>query len=119
MTRPTIELDYTVLDCPEPVALARFYESILGWDITRDDEDWAILRGPGSVQIAFQHAPDFTPLNWPSEGIRIHLDFVVDDMKAAGEFVVAAGAELIDDAQSTFWVYRDPVGHLFCLCIRT
>ncbi|WP_230592461.1 VOC family protein [Rhodococcoides fascians] len=73
-----------------------------------------VLMGTG----AFQRAPDFTPIDWPSEGIKIHLDLVVDDMEQARDFVVDAGATLIDHAQSSFWVYRDPAGHIFCLCKR-
>ncbi|OZC76513.1 glyoxalase [Rhodococcus sp. 06-462-5] len=118
MTRPTITVDYTVLDCPDPAALGRFYSTILGWEPVRDDGDWVVVHGPGELRLAFQKAPDFTPIDWPSEGIKIHLDLVVDDMEQARDFVVDAGAELIDHAQPSFWVFRDPAGHIFCLCKR-
>lgn len=118
MTRPTITFDYTVLDCPDPAALARFYTTVLGWEEVPGGGDWVTAVGPGELRLAFQQAPDFTPLQWPSEGIKIHLDLVVDDLNSARDFVVDAGAELIDDTNSTFWVFRDPVGHLFCLCAR-
>lgn len=118
MNAPVIAVDYTVLDCPDPAALARFYSTILGWEPVRDDGDWVVVHGPGELRLAFQKAPEFTPVDWPNDGIKIHLDFVVDEMERARDFVVEAGATLIDDAHESFWVYRDPVGHIFCLCKR-
>ena len=118
MNAPVIAVDYTVLDCPNPATLARFYSTILGWEPVRDDGDWVVVHGPGELRLAFQKAPDFTPVDWPNDGIKIHLDFVVDEMEQARDFVVDAGATLIDDAHESFWVYRDPVGHIFCLCKR-
>ena len=118
-TPPSITVDYTVLDCPEPAELARFYSTILGWDPVGDDGDWVVIHGAGELRLAFQRAPEFTPIDWPSEGIKIHLDLVVDDLEQARDFVVDAGATLIDNTHSSFWVYRDPVGHIFCLCKRT
>ena len=120
MTAPTIDMDYTVLDCPDTAALAEFYRQVLGWEITRSEGDWAVLQGPGELRLAFQKANDFTPLDWPSDGIKIHLDFMVDDMAVAEEHVLAVGATKLEgnDDHPGFTVFRDPVGHLFCLCVR-
>lgn len=120
MTAPTIDMDYTVLDCPDTAALAEFYRQVLGWEITRSEGDWAVLQGPGELRLAFQKANDFTPLDWPSDGIKIHLDFMVDDMAVAEEHVLAVGATKLEgnDDHPGFAVFRDPVGHLFCLCVR-
>lgn len=121
MTSPKIELDYTVLDCPDPAALAEFYGRVLGWEIVRSEGDWAVLQGPGELRLAFQQAADFVPLDWPSDGIKIHLDFVVDDMDATEKYVLELGAVKIDGPNDhpSFTVFRDPVGHLFCLCRRS
>ncbi|ORI21727.1 VOC family protein [Rhodococcus sp. 1168] len=120
MTRPAIDMDYVVLDCPDTAALAGFYGEMLGWNIVRSEKDWTILQGPGNLKLAFQLAEDFVPLEWPSEGIKIHLDLVVDDMAASEEFVVGLGATKVTGPldQPSFTVFRDPVGHLFCLCLR-
>ncbi|MGW0042568.1 VOC family protein [Rhodococcus sp. NPDC003348] len=120
MTRPDIAVDYTVLDCPAPVVLAEFYRDVLGWEITLSDDDWAVLQGPGGFRLAFQLAPDFTPISWPAEGVKMHLDFVVDDMDASERWVVGLGAHLVEGGEDhpTFRVFRDPVGHHFCLCAR-
>lgn len=121
MTRPEIAVDYTVLDCPDPRALAEFYRDVLGWEIVLSEDDWAVLQGPGALRLAFQLAPDFAPVRWPAEGVKMHLDFVVDDMDAAQRWVLALGADLVEGGVNhpTFRVFRDPVGHHFCLCSRT
>lgn len=120
MTAPKIDMDYTVLDCPDTAVLAEFYGKVLGWEIVRSEGDWAVLQGPGELRLAFQQAPDFTPLDWPSEGIKIHLDLIVDDMEATEQYVLALGATKIEDNDDhpSFTVFRDPVGHVFCLCQR-
>ena len=120
MTAPKIDMDYTVLDCPDTAALAEFYQQVLGWEITRSEGDWAVLQGPGELRLAFQQAPDFAPLEWPSEGIKIHLDFMIDDMAAATRHVLDLGAKLLDDSDGhpSFVAFRDPAGHVFCLCRR-
>ncbi|GGG15109.1 glyoxalase [Rhodococcoides trifolii] len=121
MTTPAIEMDYTVLDCPDPGALAAFYSGVLGWSVARDEGDWAEIRGPGQLRLAFQLAPEFAPIAWPDSGVHAHLDLVVDEFETTERHVLSLGAELVDasDAHSTFRVYRDPAGHIFCLCIRT
>ena len=107
MRRPNIGMDYTVLDCPDPAALANFYVQVLEWKSVRDEDDWHVIEGPGGGRLAFQLAPDFVPVDWPTSGVGIHLDLFV-------------GAQRVTDIpeHQTFRVYRDPVGHFFCLCLR-
>jgi predicted enzyme related to lactoylglutathione lyase len=120
MTAPKIDVDYTVLDCPDTEALASFYGKVLGWNIARTDDSWTVLQGPGELRLAFQKAPDFTPIEWPSDGIKIHLDFVVDDMEETENYVLGLGATKLEGNENHpgFTVFRDPVGHIFCLCRR-
>ena len=121
MTRPTIDIDYTVLDCPDPAALATFYAELLGWTVVRSDDDWAQIDGPGMQRLAFQRAPKFEPVSWPASGIGVHLDLVIDDDYRESEpWALGLGATVVDagDDHPTFRVYADPVGHLFCLCVR-
>ncbi len=47
MTRPNIGMDYAVLDCPDPAALANFYVQVLEWKSVRDEDDWHVIEGPG------------------------------------------------------------------------
>lgn len=109
-----------VLDCPDPVALARFYAELVGGRVVDDGDGWVDLEGADGAALAFQAAPGFVPPNWPSakESQQFHLDVTVDDLDAAEKKVLALGATALeaDDRQRSFRVYADPAGHPFCLC---
>ncbi|MEV4051563.1 VOC family protein [Amycolatopsis sp. NPDC049688] len=114
-------LGVVALDCPDPVALAEFYRSVLEWEAPEVAEDghWVTLANPaGGAGIAFQRVPDYRPPAWPSADHpqQLHLDLNVTDLEAAHERVLGLGAKLLDDKPETFRVYADPVGHPFCLC---
>ena len=116
-------LGAVVLDCPDPVALARFYAGILGGEIkTNADggDEWVDLDGVAGTTLAFQAAPGFVPPKWPSaeESQQFHLDLTVDDMDAAEKKVLELGATVLEaaDRERSFRVYADPAGHPFCLC---
>ncbi len=118
---PTLEA--VALDCPDPVALAEFYRELLDWgapEIT-DGGRWVNLRNPaGGVWLAFQRDPGHQPSTWPSGEVaqQAHLDLEVTDLPAAHERALAIGAKLLDSSHDSFWVYADPAGHPFCLCVR-
>lgn len=117
------ELRAVVLDCPDPLALAEFYQGLVGGEIDSDADDWVTLRDGGNVLLSFQLAPDYQPPVWPSADRpqQFHIDVTVTDVEEAEPKVLALGAhrhevqpaELTDD---TFRVYLDPAGHPFCLC---
>ncbi|MGP3967952.1 VOC family protein [Streptomyces sp. 6N223] len=115
----------TVLDCPDPRALAEFYGAVLGWELNPDaeGEDWAELNGPHGRALAFQLSEGYQPPRWPGteHGQQFHLDLDVprEQLDAAEERVIALGARLLegDEGGKRAWrVYADPVGHPFCLC---
>ncbi|ONK15116.1 hypothetical protein STBA_59300 [Streptomyces sp. MP131-18] len=117
-------LQCTVIDCPSPIALGRFYREILGWKLDGSDPSWVTLTSPGGQRLAFQAAPDHRPPRWPDpeHPQQFHLDFDVptrDDIDAAHERVIALGATFLHDSggqTSGFRVFSDPAGHPFCLC---
>ncbi|MEU6843722.1 VOC family protein [Streptomyces sp. NPDC046716] len=115
-------LGATVLDCPDPLALARFYAALLGGTPATDpaEPDWVDLEVPGGHPLAFQEAPGYAPPPWPSVGgaQQFHLDLKVEDLDAGEKEVLALGATVLDNEDRTrSWrVYADPVGHPFCLC---
>jgi catechol 2,3-dioxygenase-like lactoylglutathione lyase family enzyme len=119
MSVPTMHS--VVLDCPDPRALAGFYARLLDWPAAEADADnsWATITGPNGLLIEFQRAEDYRPPTWPDaeRPQMFHLDLDVSDIEAAHERVIGLGARQLD-VQKTFRVYGDPVGHLFCLCIR-
>ncbi|MYQ75768.1 MULTISPECIES: VOC family protein [unclassified Streptomyces] len=111
------------IDCPDPAALAGFYQKVLGGEVTHDNDRWYDLRVPGGARLAFQLAPDHRPPEWPRadrNSQQEHLDFEVTDMEAAQREVLALGATPLDvdddGGKRGFRVFADPAGHPFCLC---
>jgi catechol 2,3-dioxygenase-like lactoylglutathione lyase family enzyme len=115
------------VDCPDPLELARFYESITGWELDDADEgvwdgneDWVQLRSTGGATLAFQRSPGFRPPVWPSDEHpqQMHLDFDVPDLDEAEIEILALGARKAEvQPGTTFRVYIDPAGHPFCLVL--
>ena len=114
-----------VLDCPDPWALARFWASLLGGVPVELDPGWVTLEPPPHGQrLSFQATA--TPL--VQDMARVHFDIQVEDLTEAHARVVSAGAVLIGehvsprpgpDGKPVPWrVYRDQVGHPFCLVVR-
>ncbi len=110
----------TVLDCPDPVALAGFYAALLGWTVDADgDDDWAEARSDDGHWIAFQRVDAFAPPQWPGQEHpqQMHIDVSVADLDAAEAAVLAIGASKHEHQPGTdFRVFLDPAGHPFCLC---
>jgi hypothetical protein len=121
--RPAFQLTATVLDAPDPRALAGFYATLLGWPIGRDEPDWVTLRPPGGGPgLSFQHEPIHARPTWPAaageQQMQLHLDIEVGDLGSAGAKAVAAGAVLAEfQPQEDVRVYLDPAGHPFCLWV--
>lgn len=110
-----------VFDAPDLRAESAFWASVLGGTV-EEDADWHTISVDGRPRLAVQLAPDLAPPDWPGAGTpqQIHLDLFVDDIGAAHDEVLAAGARVLQDADrgkpSGFVVYADPAGHPFCLC---
>jgi catechol 2,3-dioxygenase-like lactoylglutathione lyase family enzyme len=112
-------LEKTVVDCPDPRALAAFYAEVLGMRVTEDSADWVVIgRAPGWRELAFQRADPWVPPAWPDpqRPQQAHLDVRVADVEAAERAVLALGARrLAGEAGTGFRVFADPAGHPFCL----
>jgi hypothetical protein len=110
--------DTVTIDCPSPIALARFYGQLLEWTVPEDDADFVVLDPPGGgTAITFQRAADFVAPTWPKAAVQqqMHLDLAVDDPDGAHDRAIILGARHLD-TQEKFRVYADPAGHPFCLC---
>ncbi|GAA0425239.1 glyoxalase [Acrocarpospora corrugata] len=115
-------LQCTVLDCSDALALARFYQSLLGGEVNRRDprwmlsDTWATLHTDAGTVLAFQGVADYRPPNWPDPAHpqQFHLDIGVDDLDRAQAQVLHLGATLLDSSQG-WHIYADPAGHPFCL----
>ncbi|OIQ71474.1 glyoxalase-like domain protein [mine drainage metagenome] len=116
----------TVLDCPDPIALANFYGAITGWPINakrtwRDESGtvgWAELSSDEGAALGFELVDDYCPPTWPEGEVpqQAHLDFEVANLDIAEGEVLRIGATKADFQPGTdLRVFFDPAGHPFCL----
>ncbi|MBY8878825.1 VOC family protein [Actinacidiphila acidipaludis] len=112
-------LEKTVLDCPDPRALAAFYAAVLGMRVNEDGDDWVVIgTEPGARQSAFQRVTDWTAPDRPDprRPQQLHLDIRVDDVETAEHEVLALGARrLPGELEGRYRVFADPADHPFCL----
>jgi catechol 2,3-dioxygenase-like lactoylglutathione lyase family enzyme len=109
-----------VIDCPDPSALARFYEQLLGWIRVQDDGDWVVIgEAADRVGLAFTRAAGFRAPTWPEPEVQqqMHFDVRVDDLDAAEAAAIGLGARRLPGGGDDFRVFADPAGHPFCLCV--
>ncbi|GAB4098944.1 VOC family protein [Sinomonas halotolerans] len=110
----------TVLDCPDPAALASFYAALLGWTVEETSAEWASIRAGNGQSLAFQGVQGYRAPEWPGQEVpqQLHLDVTVDDLDEAELAVVDLGATKHGNQPgTTFRVFLDPAGHPFCLCL--
>lgn len=130
MERPDMRVSGPTLDADDPIALAEFYERLLGWPIIRREgprpgnpprDGWAMLRAPdGRSKIEVQWEPHYRPPVWPPiEGAQLmmmHLDVGVADLTLGVSWALEQGARLAQhQPQDDVRVMLDPAGHPFCL----
>ena len=112
------KLHGTVVDCTDPVKLAKFYADILGYTVVQSDPDWSVIGISVDLPgIAFQHVPNYVSPTWPSGDIptQIHFDIRVEDFELSVSKIESSGGKLLSKSSETFWVCADPEGHPFCI----
>lgn len=115
-----------VLDSDNAEALSAFYAGLLGW--TRlphsPGDEWIVVVNDNakfsSLALVFQQVDDYVRPVWPGKPDEqqqmTHLDFYVEDLKAAVEHAIACGAVLSETQTEDWWrILLDPAGHPFCL----
>lgn len=106
------------LDAPHPAGLAGFYRELLDLEVVWESADFVALKGAG-VLLTVQRVTDHVPPDWPSGpvGKQLHLELAVDDLNAAEQAVIAAGARKATEqpAPDKWRVLFDPAGHPFCI----
>lgn len=116
-----IRLRTVVVDCKDAHRTADFYRRLLGWEFSKEEPDWVLLRDPkGGTGLSFQTEEGYLPPVWPEEEGKprkmLHLDFLVRHLEEAENHALACGAE---KAPQQFLkgvtVFFDPDGHPFCL----
>src|SRR5258708_30142916 len=114
-----------VMDCTEPWELARFWAGLLGGAGVEWCAGWVTPEPPPRGQRLSFQATAAVP---DREAARVHFEVLVDDLAAAGDRVVAAGAVFLREhvsprpgpgGEPVGWrVYLDPAGHPVCLVER-
>jgi predicted enzyme related to lactoylglutathione lyase len=112
-----IGLFAVTIDAPDGSALARFYAELLGWEVTYDGPEGALITGDDK-NVMFQQVSAYAAPRWPDPAYpqQAHLDISVDDLDAGETRVLELGAKRLPGSGDTWRVFADPADHPFCLC---
>ena len=116
------QMKMVTLDSADARRDARFWSTVLGWDVAHEQDEYAMLSGPGGLALGFGTVADYQPPAWPNPNgtKQFHLDVAVDDIDAGAAACVAAGATLADPQPGETWrVLLDPSGHPFCVTLAS
>jgi predicted enzyme related to lactoylglutathione lyase len=119
-------LQCVVLDCPDVLRLAAFYQSLLGGTVNQPGPRWSVsddfstLHAGSGLVLAFQRVTDYRAPQWPATGHpqQFHLDLDVADLDEAHQQVLELGASLLRADPRGWRIFADPAGHPFCLLSR-
>ncbi|MFI0084935.1 VOC family protein [Streptomyces bobili] len=117
---PRMTLRAITLDCPDPLALAAFYEQATGLEPhPESDAEFAGLTDENGLFIGFQRVDDYQAPGWPDQTVpqQFHLDFAVEDLDRAEARLLELGAGKPDHQPggARWRVLTDLAGHPFCL----
>jgi catechol 2,3-dioxygenase-like lactoylglutathione lyase family enzyme len=105
-------LEKTVIDCPDPRTLAKFYCQVLGMRVNGDIDGWVVIGSePGLRKLAFQRVTEWVPPRWPDPAYpqQLHLDIRVNDANQVEQELLALGATRVPGERETgFRVFTDP-----------
>ncbi len=118
-----ISLQYSPITAADVEESVAFYRDALGLTVQNDVSNaghrWVTLGGDGTASIVvsdpFEDAD--TQLALIAKGATQPIVFQTDDLDAAFERAVAAGAEVVQEPKAQFWgpkdcALRDPSGHM-------
>jgi hypothetical protein len=115
------------IDCADPVGLARFWCSVLDYEVLREDEDGGVVTigspavpegrdrlGPVPPVLTFAHVPEGKTVK-----NRLHIDVNPTDREQDEEVrrLLGLGARRVDVGQGdeSWVVLTDPEGNEFCV----
>jgi len=109
-----------IVDATEPSTLARFWEQVLGWERTFDDEGLVEISAPGNAKPTIVFAPVPEPKTLKN---RIHIDVnpVGCTRDEEVERLIGLGARRTDVGQGdqSWVVLADPEDNEFCVLATT
>jgi catechol 2,3-dioxygenase-like lactoylglutathione lyase family enzyme len=129
MTTRGIRWTGLAIDCADAGPVARFYERLLGFELTDfDPPNYAQLIDPsGGVHINVQGERWYEPPTWPERAGELskmmHFEVEVDDLEAAvAAALEAGGSEALwqppDRNRDRLRIMLDPAGHPLCLFLH-
>jgi hypothetical protein len=108
------------VDSIDPVELARWWATLLGWRITHETEQEVVVEPPeGSAEDGI--SPDILFLRVPeakTQKNRLHIDLRPDDQAAEVARAEALGAQRVSigqDETASWVVLADPEANEFCI----
>ena len=115
-----VRLEHVAINVEDPAAMAKWYCENLGMKIVRKGPSPANMRfisdvGGNMMLELYNNPPDAVP-DYPSmDPLSLHIAFMVDDVKAICDKLVAAGATVAGDVNITpagdeIAMLRDPWG---------
>ncbi|MFF2478777.1 VOC family protein [Streptomyces sp. NPDC058066] len=115
-----MKLSAITLDCPDPLALAAFYQQATGLvPHPKSDADFAGLNREDGLLIGFQRVDNYRAPSWPDQAIpqQLHLCFDVADLDEAEARLLelGAGKPARQPHEDRWRVLTDPAGHPFCI----
>lgn len=116
-----MRLSAITLDCPDPLALAAFYQQATGLEShPRSNTDFAGLNREDGLFIGFQRVDGYRAPSWPDQIVpqQLHMCFKVEqdlDEAEAQLLELGAGKPEYQPHEDTWRVLIDPAGHPFCL----
>jgi predicted enzyme related to lactoylglutathione lyase len=108
------------LDSSDARRDAKFWSGVLGWDTAHEQDEYAMLTGPGGLALGFGTIADYKAPEWPNANgsKQFHFDLAVDDLDAGVAKCVELGATFPEEQPGDTWrVLLDPSGHPFCLTL--
>lgn len=119
-----LQLTTINLSAPDPERLGRFYQRLLGWELTVFDRGWVTVRDPaGGVGLAIQEEPaGYVRPVWPGrpgeQQMMMHLELRADSALAGIRHALQCGATQADyQPHPHVRVCLDPAGHPFCIWV--
>ncbi|MEU9563456.1 VOC family protein [Streptomyces sp. NPDC048161] len=119
-----MELVAITLDCPDPPALAAFYQQATGFEPhPKSDAEFAGLNREDGLFIGFQRVEDYRAPSWPDQIVpqQLHICFkVAESLDEAEARLLELGAGKPDHQPhgDKARVLTDPAGHPFCIVTR-
>lgn len=119
-TTNRIRLEHVAINVQDPVAMAKWYCENLGMKVVREGPAPANARfisdAGGNMMLEIYHNPPDAVPNYASMNpLSLHIAFMVDDVQALRQKLVAVGATIHEDVYATdsgdqIVMLRDPWG---------